>query len=859
MVFGVWIETIHETPTIISTINRRPTMMPDTSPGVTQSVKNVSSSNGAFVTEVEVTAVVVAVVTAVVTAVAVVETNDTNVSVLLDMIAGIPIHDESRDIEKRLSSLIIKVGDKNLPTMQNNLDALSVVLEKDYVKHEATVMKTIRQCILELPWKVTVYATLVGLLNAKNNETGKRVVTMMHSVLTKSLAEGDWASVKVLMRFFTLLVNTNAIAPSTLVGMLDAFLQPALEDAGSGVVVSAKNNCFVYIVMSSLLWAGGALKERAPADLERISAAVAKYAEKLSEASQDNTITTVLHDAPPKGTNVIPYLLDVLQAVASTNWEVDVVVAAYEPFLNDFSSATAHDLPLLEIPVGLALPAYYTPSQLAQLVPSPAEKAVNKYILQDFISDTVMQLEGNRKDCAKYLMQIHDLCNEGVVTTITSLPSPDEADPQSALVFEYLISEVLFSFLLQLPTGLYREMYYTSLAIELRKAEPQIYPAVFGTTVENVFARLPNMDIESLNRLSNWLAVYISNFGFQWDWEKWEGVAEEPEGSPKRCFLEETLLKIIRLSYLDRVKELLPESYQALIPAKVPTQNFKFTVQAMDERTRAVSVAVGRCLKSKGTADQALAILDEHYSQWTDIDDSERRSLAREMLVEHVLLLGSKTFSHMLSAIERFLPALQKFGDSPEAKLQIAKVTEDFWLRNHQFFAITIDKLFNYRVIDPVTIVELVFDPSHVSKWSRFHYWEILQNTVNKLNIRIAQLQDRLEAARQPTATADDLAGDAMVDTEAVAQIEASLAQMVQEQRDVVVLAIQRFVQLLGSAEGTASVLDRAWLMSRFKEFVRSYRFQVVEAAATLENIVFTPDVSDELRKVYTDVRAITL
>ncbi|KAJ2254424.1 hypothetical protein EV176_007313, partial [Coemansia sp. RSA 451] len=34
--------------------------------------------------------------------------------------------DESADLESRLSSLIIKVGDKNAPTLQNNLEALSV-------------------------------------------------------------------------------------------------------------------------------------------------------------------------------------------------------------------------------------------------------------------------------------------------------------------------------------------------------------------------------------------------------------------------------------------------------------------------------------------------------------------------------------------------------------------------------------------------------------------------------------------------------------------------------------------------------------------------------------------------------------
>ncbi|KAJ1789682.1 hypothetical protein LPJ59_005297, partial [Coemansia sp. RSA 2399] len=39
--------------------------------------------------------------------------------------AGVGRPDEASDIESRLSSLIIKVGDKNTPTLQNNLEALS--------------------------------------------------------------------------------------------------------------------------------------------------------------------------------------------------------------------------------------------------------------------------------------------------------------------------------------------------------------------------------------------------------------------------------------------------------------------------------------------------------------------------------------------------------------------------------------------------------------------------------------------------------------------------------------------------------------------------------------------------------------
>ncbi|KAJ2093248.1 Nuclear cap-binding protein subunit 1 [Coemansia sp. RSA 1813] len=767
--------------------------------------------------------------------------------------------DEASDIESRLSSLIIKVGDKNTPTLQNNLEALSVVLEKDYTKHERTVLRTFRECVLELPWKVTVYSTLAGLLNAKNNETGGKVVSLMHQVLRRELTKGRWGSVKVLMRFFALLVNTNTISASTLLSMIDTFLKPVATDEGSDVVVSVSGNCYVYIAMSTLLWAGHALKERVPQELDRRIQLVRRYVDEVAEYNKNNSLAVVFHDAPPKGTNALASLLDTLGAVAAKEWKIDTIFSPYEMFASEFSQATAHELPVLELPTDLAPAAFHTPSECLQLVLSPSDQTVHRYILQDLITDTVVQLETNRKDCAKYILQIHGLCNEDICSVMTTAQHPDDADPETSLVFEYILAEVVVSTLLQLPDSMSREMYYTALAVELRKAEPQIMANVFETVVDNIVARLKSVDVECINRLSNWLAVYISNFNFQWDWAKWESVAEEPENSPKRCFVQETLLKLVRLSYLDRIKSLLPESYAPLIPAKTPSHNFKFTMQAMDERTREVSVAMGKCLKNKGTADQAMEILQENYSQWSDIDEDTRQSLAREMLVEHVLLLGSKTFSHMLNAIEKFLPALQRFNDTSEAKLQIAKVTEDFWLRHSQFFVITIDKMITYRVIDSAAVLKMLFDLSHVGNWCKFYHWEILRNTVNKLNLRVAQLRSRLDAAYAAASTmADEADGsEQQQPADTIEQVEAMLEQMVQEQKDIVISATRYFVQLLSSANGTADEMDRAWLLGRFKEFMRTYRTLIVENAQTLENVVFTAEASEDARLVFDNIRAL--
>ncbi|KAJ1883901.1 Nuclear cap-binding protein subunit 1, partial [Kickxella alabastrina] len=281
--------------------------------------------------------------------------------------------DEAKDIESRLSSLIIKVGDKNTPTLQNNLDALSVVLEKDFTKHEITVLRTFRQCVLELPWKVTVYSTLAGLLNVKNRETGEKVVTLMHAVLRESLEKGRWGSVKVLMRFFALLVGTNTISAHTFLAMVQVLLGPVVDAASP---VTASGNCYVFIVMSTLLWAGRSLKEHAPAELDQVLTIVGNYVGRHSQANEGVTITTVFHDAPPKGSNILAYLLDILRAVAANDWKIDAISAPHEMFAAEFAQAKQHELPLLELPSSLAPGAFYTPSEFLQLVPSPAEHAV---------------------------------------------------------------------------------------------------------------------------------------------------------------------------------------------------------------------------------------------------------------------------------------------------------------------------------------------------------------------------------------------------------------------------------------------------------------------------------------------------
>ncbi|KAJ2880902.1 hypothetical protein IWW38_005875, partial [Coemansia aciculifera] len=131
------------------------------------------------------------------------------------------------------------------------------------------------------------------------------------------------------------------------------------------------------------------------------------------------------------------------------------------------------------------------------------------------------------------------------------------------------------------------------------------------------------------------------------------------------------------------------------------------------------------------------------------------------------------------------------------------------------------------------------------------------------VNMRVVQLQGRLEAAKTAANAMadddDDLAVTSVIQTaESVEHVEATLAQMVQEQSEVIVSTARHFARLLSPAEGTSSELDRAWLQGRFKEFLRTYRVQIMENVATLESQVFVAETSDDVRQAFADVRILS-
>ena len=87
------------------------------------------------------------------------------------------------------------------------------------------------------------------------------------------------------------------------------------------------------------------------------------------------------------------------------------------------------------------------------------------------------------------------------------------------------------------------------------------------------------MNVACFDRFVTWFSYHLSNFQFRWSWDDWdEALAQDPE-QPKAKFIREVLLKCLRLSYHQRVTDIVPETFSGFLPDKSPPF-FKFSLEA---------------------------------------------------------------------------------------------------------------------------------------------------------------------------------------------------------------------------------------------------------------------------------------
>ncbi|KAF0552907.1 ARM repeat-containing protein [Gigaspora margarita] len=822
--------------------------------------------------------------------------------------------------EKKLSTLLIILGDKMTPQeIHKNIEKIADIVQTEYSKYEPLVLKTIKNCFMELPMKTFIYGTLVGLVNVKRPDIGSAVVKMTAQTLQQCLNEGNWRGAKFTLKFFAELTNANVILPRTMLDIYDDLLT-TLDEPN---VKLYRADTIVYIVLSTLPFVALQLRERSPEMLDSILSKIERYFESRERAIAEIGGSVVLHSVTPYIGSNLPYdqsdTLDILwsqiQSLRNKGWECKILLKPWSDYDSFLVTSDQHEVDKFIVKEhshklcnSLPVPLFRVFGDLEDetIVDSYKTTDISYFLIRDIIDDIIEIYEINRKECTKYLKDLPynfasgTFVEKDTTTSITNsevkvkdepdikiepdmdtfsnnwgIDNSKEANASSisnqgivGFKLEQIIVEEIFSHIFRLPQPRFKPIFYHSLLTEICKICGWL-SLYLGKAIGILFDRLGIMDVECCYRFWNWFAHHLSNFGFVWNWKDWESTLQLDPMHPKVCFIRETLEKTIRYSYYDRIRSTIPEEFLILFPTAEPSTNFRY--EDPDHRLNSFATSLISKLRNKSPNSEIQAHLEEVGKSFPDLPAKEKEQTIRDLFVQCVLMLGSKSFSHVLNVIERYLLILQSLNETPESRLHTVKIVAEFWVNNTQFLGILLDKLLNYRVIDAIAVISWLFSNEMEKDIAKSYVWEIMKNTINKVISRVKQVISKREMVLNPQSeiggqgvdiTSEE---DKKINTQELHTVENTLNAVTREQKEVLLKVAQMFVSLLDNrlktyeSQGITDAMSQLcfwWAYGFFKEIARTYQPQISTFLVTMETIVITPDLNQCILNVIEMVKA---
>lgn len=216
-----------------------------------------------------------------------------------------------------------------------------------------------------------------------------------------------------------------------------------------------------------------------------------------------------------------------------------------------------------------------------------------------------------------------------------------------------------------------------------------------------------------------------------------------PEIHPKKAFINGVLDKEIRLSFAKRIRETLPAPFHPLIPAskEKDVPDFKYAKDQTPFATEGREVLA--LLKKKAPEEDIQKLLDQVQEQAATHGFEDPLVPSTDIYMTAILSVGSKSLSHVLSTIDRCKERLLAVGTQSElARRQIIGSVVDFWV-DHPGNAVNIvDKLLNYTIITPMSVIEWALQDrlDRGRALASAQCYELISTTMFKVTERLRQI-----------------------------------------------------------------------------------------------------------------------
>jgi len=515
----------------------------------------------------------------------------------------------------QLRRLLSRVGDfhsrsEDSSPLHVNIKGLAAALQEDLEPHGEKVVALLVQCSEGLPLQSGVYAALVALLNLRHPGFVRRLLQTLAARLTQVLSSAHEGAVqvvraKLVVRFLGELLSCRVLAlegeggfASVLEGLVIAMNDHEAHYQGT-------RDMAAQILVSALVWCMPTLVDRWGPRLEKCMAFLKDHMESRHQVFSKQGLRSPFvrveeeEDAdegqgqggPPKRESEEEPCTDSLAAmwgvakdlyarleasaaaaqppngkgVAEASHPISTVVQPWRQLAEELEQeGQVHtlqgwkmpELGPLRSPTCLCFTLFDADSgqgAAAMVALPPSERVVlAEYVRDVFVTfrpvirKTDGERTGNPSTVAEQMLSIAKLVPPGSCT-------------------EYLVVEVVMAALLSLPSEL--GPYLHRLILELLRTEPTKLPPAVACATELLFRRVPDMDPCASRALALWFGHNLSNTGFAWPyWAHWAFVADRPEDDPQRVFVAAVFECCVRLTYLDRIRQVVPPQLQALLP-----------------------------------------------------------------------------------------------------------------------------------------------------------------------------------------------------------------------------------------------------------------------------------------------------
>lgn len=760
---------------------------------------------------------------------------------------------ENQEIEDRLESLILRVGEKSTSSLESNLEGLASVLEADLSTFRNKILRILTDCAIKMPEKCTIYTTLVGLLNVKNYNFGGEFVEYMVRNFKESLKGCRWDSARYSLRFLADLVNCHVIAAGSLVQLLSNMVEASMEDG----VPQVRKDWYVYAVLCTLPWIGRELYEKKEQALDNLLVTIQVFLGKRQKKHLP-ALRVWSSDNPHPQEEYLDCLWAQICKLRQDNWQEKHIPRPYIAFDSVLSEALQHNLPTILPPPHHESYIYPMPSVVFRMFDYtdcpegpilPGAHSIERFLIEEHLHQIIEMHHLERKECAAHLLNF----------------------PYKAKIpLDYCIVEVIFGELFHMPNPRYLEISYGSILIELCKLQPSTMPQVLAQATEILFMRIDTMNTSCFDRLVGWFSYHLSNFQFRWSWEDWSECLGLESDHPKPKFAQEVLHKALRLSYYQRIKEMVTEPFECLLPPK-PEICFKYgSDEAGNLPGTAVANQLAAKIRAKCTPEEVLAVLKElpNPTMEDDTGDSRFSPLKIDVFVQTILYLGCKSFSHSFAAISKYIYIFKILAESEEAQICILRNLFEIWRYHPQMICVLIDKMLKLQVIECSAVANWIFSKEMSKEFTRMYLWEVLHLTIKKMNKHVTRVSRELSDARERLGRGDS---DSDSDNEnknndekekpteeMVDRMEEKLEAAQADQKNLFLIIFQRFIMLLTEhlvrCDTDGKDFDThwyQWTVGRLQQVFMMHHEQVQKYSATLETLLFTSDLDPHILDVF--------